>query len=88
MRALLALLSLLTACTAPCPIDLHDAGCKPPGADCADAGETAACAPVGKRCALCVPNTLHSYSLSCDVLSDGGARWVLERGIPPRECRD
>ncbi|MCC6333509.1 MAG: hypothetical protein IT380_05940 [Myxococcales bacterium] len=88
MRACVFLLLLAGCTTAPCPIDLYDAGCPPPPADCADAAEAQPCSPAGKRCALCVPHTFHSYGLSCAVTLDGGARWVLERGIPPAECRD
>ena len=87
MRLMAFLLLASCAATPTCPIDLADSGCVPSAsALCADAGDEQPCTTTGTRCTLCVPNTYHSYALRCDVVSDGGARWVLERGIPPLGC--
>lgn len=88
MFGLLIVAALVAGCGAvrpPCPIDLADAGCRPPSAQCADAGEGASCATFGVKCQQCVVS-YHSYFLECSTTTDAGLRWSAARGIPPPGC--
>ncbi len=71
--------------TPQCPLSLADSGCVS-DPTCADAADGVPCGTVGTSCRVCVANTYHWYSASCERGRDGGAAWVVARGIPPPGC--